>query len=123
MSDVVDLSQAFEDQGTDSLELEFECHDCRCSVRVIATKDEQGIVFAPQGGARGYYPELNSGQREYFVKCKECFEKDEVLRRFNPTEVYTRVVGYYRPVQAWNVGKKAEYANRQNFSQPDEGGK
>ncbi len=27
-------------------------------------------------------------------------------------EVYTRVVGYLRPVEQWNKGKKAEYANR-----------
>ncbi len=28
------------------------------------------------------------------------------------TEVYTRIVGYYRPVALWNNGKKAEYADR-----------
>ncbi|NCC25264.1 MAG: ribonucleoside triphosphate reductase [Deltaproteobacteria bacterium] len=28
------------------------------------------------------------------------------------TEVYTRVVGYYRPVHMWNAGKQAEYAER-----------
>lgn len=28
------------------------------------------------------------------------------------TEVYSRIVGYYRPVKNWNAGKKAEYANR-----------
>lgn len=26
-----------------------------------------------------------------------------------PTEVYSRIVGYYRPLQNWNVGKKAEF--------------
>ncbi|MFT5171641.1 MAG: anaerobic ribonucleoside-triphosphate reductase, partial [Candidatus Marinamargulisbacteria bacterium] len=31
------------------------------------------------------------------------------------TEVYSRIVGYYRPVQNWNKGKKAEYALRQVF--------
>ncbi len=28
------------------------------------------------------------------------------------TEVYTRVVGYYRPVSMWNKGKQAEYKDR-----------
>ena len=28
------------------------------------------------------------------------------------SEVYTRVVGYYRPVQRWNKGKQAEYDDR-----------
>jgi len=31
------------------------------------------------------------------------------------TEVYSRVVGYYRPVQHWNLGKQAEYKDRVNF--------
>ena len=31
------------------------------------------------------------------------------------TEVYSRVVGYYRPVQQWNPGKRAEYADRVPF--------
>jgi ribonucleoside-triphosphate reductase len=28
------------------------------------------------------------------------------------TEVYSRVVGYLRPVSQWNRGKKAEWADR-----------
>ena len=31
------------------------------------------------------------------------------------TEVYSRVVGYYRPVQQWNKGKQAEYHDRVTF--------
>ncbi len=31
------------------------------------------------------------------------------------TEVYSRVVGYYRPIQQWNKGKKAEYFNRKTY--------
>ncbi len=27
-------------------------------------------------------------------------------------EVYSRVVGYYRPVQDWNRGKKEEFSQR-----------
>ena len=29
-----------------------------------------------------------------------------------PAEVFTRIVGYYRPVSLWNKGKKAEYSDR-----------
>lgn len=29
-----------------------------------------------------------------------------------PTEVYSRVVGYYRPVQNWNRGKQEEFKQR-----------
>jgi len=30
-------------------------------------------------------------------------------------EVYSRVVGYLRPVSQWNKGKKAEYKDRKTF--------
>jgi len=31
-------------------------------------------------------------------------------------EVFTRIVGYYRPVSRWNKGKKAEYADRVTYT-------
>ena len=38
--------------------------------------------------------------------CPTCSEE---------TEVYSRIVGYYRPVRNWNDGKKAEYFDRKVF--------
>ncbi|MFO8111710.1 MAG: ribonucleoside triphosphate reductase [Desulfosalsimonadaceae bacterium] len=32
-----------------------------------------------------------------------------------PTEVYSRVVGYLRPIQQWNNGKQREFENRRTF--------
>lgn len=32
-----------------------------------------------------------------------------------PCEVFSRVVGYLRPVQNWNDGKKEEYKLRKHF--------
>lgn len=34
-----------------------------------------------------------------------------------PCEVWTRVMGYFRPVEAFNIGKKQEYADRKCFSE------
>jgi ribonucleoside-triphosphate reductase len=31
------------------------------------------------------------------------------------TEVYSRVVGYFRPVQQWNKGKQEEFKDRREF--------
>ena len=39
-------------------------------------------------------------------KCPKCGER---------TEVYSRITGYYRPVQNWNDGKLQEYANRKEY--------
>lgn len=38
--------------------------------------------------------------------CPECGQ---------PTEVYSRITGYYRPVQNWNEGKLQEYKNRTEY--------
>ena len=31
-------------------------------------------------------------------------------------EVYSRIVGYFRPVSDWNEGKKAEFEKRKTFN-------
>jgi len=38
-----------------------------------------------------------------------------------PCEVYSRVVGFFRPVQQWNAGKRSEYAERVMFKLEDKG--
>ncbi len=35
-------------------------------------------------------------------------------------EVWTRVMGYHRPVSSFNKGKQGEYAERVCFTQPDD---
>ncbi|TET35704.1 hypothetical protein E3J61_01625, partial [Candidatus Dependentiae bacterium] len=35
-----------------------------------------------------------------------------------PNDVYSRVVGFHRPVRQWNVGKKAEFENRNTYEIP-----
>lgn len=38
-----------------------------------------------------------------------------------PCEVWTRVMGYHRPVSAFNNGKRAEHADRCYFSEAPRG--
>jgi ribonucleoside-triphosphate reductase len=42
---------------------------------------------------------------EQFV-CSTCEQE---------TEVYSRIVGYYRPIKNWNDGKRAEFSDRKEF--------
>ena len=35
-------------------------------------------------------------------------------------EVWSRVMGYHRPVSHFNIGKKSEFAERLNFKEPKE---
>ncbi len=37
-----------------------------------------------------------------------------------PTEVYSRIVGYYRSVKNWNAGKRDEFAHRATFRMPSD---
>lgn len=46
---------------------------------------------------------------EHFV-CETCGEE---------CEVWTRVMGYFRPVQSFNIGKKGEYAERTCFTEKE----
>ena len=46
----------------------------------------------------------------------EKLKKEEVECHGTKCEVYSRVVGYLRPVQNWNKGKKVEFAMRKTFN-------
>lgn len=37
-----------------------------------------------------------------------------------PCEVYSRIVGYLRPVQNWHQGKQQEFRERRTFRVPDD---
>ncbi len=39
--------------------------------------------------------------------------KEENRIKAIKTEVYSRIVGYYRPVQSWNKGKREEFSQRE----------
>ncbi len=51
----------------------------------------------------------------FFLKCGACFEKDSQLRNYQDCEVYSRVVGYLRPVGQWNDAKAQEFRDRGLF--------
>jgi len=46
-------------------------------------------------------------------------KKDEILQRYEAQRtkciVYTRVMGYHRPVESFNIGKKGEHQERKFF--------
>ena len=46
----------------------------------------------------------------------EILEKNQDKR--NKCIVYTRVMGYHRPVESFNVGKKGEHNERIKFIEP-----
>jgi ribonucleoside-triphosphate reductase len=49
---------------------------------------------------------LASHEKEIQIMSTKCSAK---------TEVYSRVCGFFRPVQQWNKGKKEEFRDRQEY--------
>jgi len=47
--------------------------------------------------------------RRWKVKRKK---SEKVKVKAIPCEIYSRVVGYYRPIQNWNPGKVEEFRER-----------
>ena len=85
------------------------CHDCGVPVNVLCTIKNGKLVIS--GGA--VYNPLNNEQ--YFFKCDECFQNNKILRNWQKCEVYSRAIGYLRPVSQWNVGKQEEWKMRVNY--------
>ena len=42
-------------------------------------------------------------------------EQNTVTIKLVPCEVYSRIVGYMRPIQSWNKGKQQEFNERRYF--------
>jgi anaerobic ribonucleoside-triphosphate reductase len=81
------------------------CHDCEAELKV----ENEEI----KGGKQLKYKD---GEEEYMIfKCDKCFEKNPSLNKYKKCEVYSRVCGYLRPVQQYNVAKVEEYKNRKTF--------
>ena len=103
------LKSLFAREG-DVIEFRGKCHDCGAETAVVCIRDGEEISVT--GGA--YWREIEKD----FVKCESCFNIQPKLTNYMPCEVYSRVVGYLRPVGQWNTGKKAEFKERKLFKFP-----
>ena len=95
---------------TKDVEFLGKCHDCKKELKVIAWVDEKGNITNTDNGV------LYFANGEYFLKCNECFNKNETLENFQSCKVYSRVVGYLRPTGDWNSGKEQEFNERKTFN-------
>ncbi|MCK5080613.1 MAG: hypothetical protein KAQ63_00480 [Candidatus Moranbacteria bacterium] len=75
---------------TKSIPKNTKCVDCKESIKV----GDSNISY---------------WKKEKAYRCEKCTNK------LVGTEVYSRVVGYIRPVQQWNVGKTEEFCDRVTF--------
>jgi len=83
------------------------CYDCKKRIKIKDNNVQDGVLL-------GYE---DNGKKIKIFKCNKCFEKDSSLKNFRKCEVYSRIVGYLRPVQQWNKGKEQEFRERKEFVQ------
>lgn len=102
--------------GCSELAFEGKCHDCECNVVVVIERSGiDGGVFEVSGGAL-YNPNGTIDPEEMFLKCDKCFFNNRTLENYQENEVYSRIVGYLRPIKHWNDAKQNEYKERTRFN-------
>ena len=62
---------------------------------------------------------LDLNHKERRMDKEQIILKDEERTR---CEIWTRVMGYHRPVAGFNVGKKGEFYERKYFGEPKDAG-
>jgi len=93
------------------------CHDCDKEIAIDSNQELENavsLVYALPAQAG------NAGEKINILKCNDCYAKNPSLTNFQPCEVYSRVVGYIRPVQQWHKGKKQEFGERVEYKIPGE---
>lgn len=104
------LLSKLDEAKTDKLSIKGHCQHCGVDIRYLLNRKGKGIEVDGEGDAGlKYYPPA----RSLTGLCGVCIEAGEKLGC--PTEVYSRVVGYIRPVKQWNKGKQTEFAMRETY--------
>jgi hypothetical protein len=83
----------------------YKCHDCKKEIKINNYGIKNGLLLTYEAG----------DDRLQVFKCNKCFTKNPSLTNFKKCEVYSRVVGYLRPVRQWNLGKRQEFKERKDF--------
>jgi anaerobic ribonucleoside-triphosphate reductase len=68
----------------------------------VCGKNKEGKVLEYENG-------------EIRTRCNDCFKKNKSLKNYQDCEVYSRIVGYLRPVNQWNFGKQQEFKERKEY--------
>jgi ribonucleoside-triphosphate reductase len=82
----------------------YFCNDCKKEIKIEGEELKDGKFL-----------KYKNADKEYLiVKCNDCFKKDP---SYSPQkcEIFSRIVGYLRPIKQWNPGKVEEYKSRIPF--------
>jgi len=86
----------------------YYCRDCKKVLETVEGEIIGGKCLVYQDGE----------EKINIIKCDQCYAKDPSLANYKKTEVYSRIVGYLRPINQWNKGKQEEYSQRKEYKIP-----
>ena len=92
-------------QLTESL-VKQKCHDCGTKIEITPDEIKNGVLLTYK----------DSDNDIDIFKCDKCFEQSESLENFRECEIYSRIVGYLRPIKEVNPGKAQEIKERKTFN-------
>lgn len=81
------------------------CWDCKKELKLKNNEIKNGKMLIYD----------NDGEKIEIFKCDQCFARDRTLKYYQPCEVYSRIVGYLRPIQQWNKAKFHEFFERKEY--------
>ncbi len=87
------------------MENKYSCHDCKKAIKLDGEKIVEGVQLVYNDG----------GEKINVIKCQSCYDKNQTLSNYQECEVYSRIVGYIRPIQQWNTSKRQEFKERKTF--------
>ncbi len=82
------------------------CYDCGKALNIKDGEIKDGALLIYEDGS----------DKLSILKCDSCYKENSALNEFKQCEVYSRIVGYLRPVQNWNEGKMQEFSERATFT-------
>ena len=92
-------------ESVNSVKNNLFCHDCQKRIEIEGKEIKNGKML--------FYE--SRGEKITIFKCNDCFQKSQELKNFQSCEVYSRIVGYLRPIQQWNWGKQLEFKERKEY--------
>ncbi len=82
-----------------------KCFDCEKNIEVTSEEVKNGALLVYENG----------NEDVFTLKCDDCLKRSEGIEGYQKCEVYSRIVGYLRPVTQWNAGKRREYEERKEY--------
>ena len=84
-----------------------DCIDCKEEFKLFLERTSETDISIKNGA-------IGKRKDMFICKCASCFKENEDFG--SKTEVYSRVVGYLRPISNWNPAKQDEFAMRKPFT-------